>query len=68
MIRLCWMIHGKADDFVPSQMTQDGYDLCTGEKEILLVEGAGHGVSCLVDKETYTKRILAFLEKHLEDF
>ena len=62
------MIHGKADDFVPSQMTQDGYDLCTGEKEILLVEGAGHGVSCLVDKETYTKRILAFLEKHLEDF
>ncbi len=62
------MIHGKADDFVPCYMTLQGYDVCCGEKEILLVEGAGHGVSCLTDKETYTKRVLAFLEKHLEDF
>lgn len=62
------MIHGKADDFVPCQMTEQGYALCSSEKEILLVDDAGHGVSCLKDKETYTKRILAFLEKHLEDF
>lgn len=62
------MVHGLADDFVPSFMTQQGYDACTGEKELLLVDGAGHGVSFLKDKETYTKRIIAFLEKHLEDF
>lgn len=62
------MIHGEADDFVPCSMTRQGYDSCCGEKEILLVDGAGHGVSCLVDKETYTKRLLMFLEKHLEDF
>lgn len=62
------MIHGLADDFVPSYMTQQGFDVCCGEKEILLVEGAGHGTSFLVDKATYTKRVIAFLEKHLEDF
>ena len=62
------MVHGLSDDFVPCDMTKQGFEACTGEKELLLVEGAGHGVSFLVDKETYTKRIIAFLEKHLEDF
>lgn len=62
------LVHGLADDFVPSFMSQQGYDACSGDKEILLVEGAGHGVSFLADKETYTKRVIAFLEKYLEDF
>lgn len=62
------MIHGEADDYVPCFMTKQGFEACAGEKELLIVEGAGHGLSCLVDKETYTKRIFAFLEKHLEDF
>ena len=62
------MIHGKADDFVPCAMTEQGYAACNSEKEMLLVEDAGHGVSCLKDKEAYTKSILAFLEKHLEGF
>lgn len=62
------MIHGLADDFVPSNMSQQGYHACTGEKELLLVDEAGHGVSFLKDKETYTKCVIAFLEKHLEDF
>ena len=62
------MIHGLADDFVPSWMTVQGFDACNGEKELLLVEDAGHGVSFLKDKETYTKCVITFLEKHLEDF
>lgn len=62
------MIHGLNDNFVPSSMTQQGFDVCNGEKELLLVENAGHGTSFLVDKEMYTKKIIAFLEKHLEDF
>ena len=62
------MIHGLNDDFVPSYMTQQAFDVCTGEKDLLLVEGAGHGTSFLVDKETYTRKVIAFLEKHLEDF
>jgi fermentation-respiration switch protein FrsA (DUF1100 family) len=62
------MIHGKADHFVPAYMSCQGYDACSAEKELLLVEDAGHGVSFLKDKETYTKRVIAFLEKYLEDF
>lgn len=62
------LIHGLADDFVPSNMSMQGYDACMGEKELLLVEDAGHGVSFLKDRESYTKCVIAFLEKHLEDF
>ena len=62
------MIHGLDDDFVPSYMTRQGFDACAGEKEMLLIEGAGHGTSFLVDKERYTMRVISFLEKHLEDF
>lgn len=63
-----FMIHGAADDFVPCQMTKDGYAACTGMKELLIVAGAGHGVSFLKDKLTYTTRVIAFLEKYLEGF
>ena len=62
------MIHGLADDFVPASMTLQGFEVCTGRKEKLLVEGAGHGVSFLVAKEEYVKHVIAFLEKYLEDF
>ena len=62
------MIHGTADDFVPAYMTREGYDACSGQKELLLVDGAGHGTSFLTDKESYTKCVIAFLEKHLENF
>lgn len=62
------MIHGTADDFVPCSMTQEGFDACTAEKDLLLVEGAGHGVSFLVNKEAYTNKVIAFLEKHLDNF
>ena len=62
------MIHGLDDDFVPSEMTQQAFDACVGEKELLMVENAGHGTSFLVDRENYTRRVIAFLEKTLEDF
>lgn len=62
------MIHGSADDFVPCRMTLEGFDACTEDKELLIVQGAGHGVSFLVDKQSYTTKVIAFLEKHLEGF
>ena len=62
------MVHGLADDFVPYTMTVQGYDSCISDKALLLVEGAGHGTSFLVDKERYTKSVISFLEKHLENF
>lgn len=61
------MIHGAADGFVPCEMSQQGYDACTSEKELLLVEDADHGLSFLKDRERYTKLVYAFLKKHLEE-
>lgn len=59
------MVHGTEDDFVPCEMTESGYAACTGEKQLLLVEGADHGVSFLVAKEQYTAMIIDFLNKYI---
>lgn len=62
------LVHGKADDFVPCSMTEEGYAACTSPKKLLLVDGAGHGVSFVVAKEEYMKYIQEFLYNTLEDF
>ena len=62
------IVHGTADDFVPCSMSREAYEICIGQKEILLVAGAGHGTSFLVDKQSYTQTVVDFLERHLEDF
>lgn len=61
------IVHGLADDFVPCWMSREGYEACTSAKELLLVEGAGHGYSFLKDQERYTQMITAFLQRNLED-
>ena len=42
--------HGQADDFVPWSMTQAAYDAAACDKQLLLVPGAGHGRSYLVER------------------
>ena len=59
------LIHGLADDFVPPEMSRENYAACRSEKELLLVEGAGHGMSYVVSPERVQAAIAAFLEKHL---
>lgn len=61
------MVHGTGDDFVPSFMSQQGYDACTSEKELFLVEGAGHGTSFLIQPERYKQLVHEFLHRNLED-
>ena len=61
------LVHGTADDFVPCDMTRQSYAACTGPKQLLLVEGAEHGVSFLVDHVRYTEMIDMFLKTSLED-
>jgi len=63
-----FMIHGTDDDFVPCDMTRQGYDACTGEKSLLLVDGADHGTSFLHDRQTYESMIQAFLTEHIKGF
>ncbi len=57
-------VHGKADDFVPPWMTQAAYDACTAEKQLLLVEGAGHGMSFLLSETAYCKAMTDFIGKY----
>lgn len=60
------IVHGADDGFVPCQMSQQGYDACSGEKELLIIDGADHGVSFLVDRPRYTEAVLRFLNKYIE--
>lgn len=62
------MVHGTADDFVPCEMSEQGYAACTAKKRLLLVKGAEHGVSFIVDQESYTRELLWFLKENLEGF
>ena len=42
-------IHGEADDFVTPDNSIDNYNECTGEKHIVTVPDAAHGVSYIKD-------------------
>ena len=53
------------DGFVPCEMTQKSYEACNEPKKLLLVDGADHGVSFVVDRETYTNMIEQFLHENL---
>lgn len=53
-------IHGTADSFVPVEMTMENYEACRAPKKLLIVEGANHGLSYLVDRDSYEKAVLDF--------
>ena len=59
------MVHGTADHFVPCSMTEQGYAVCNGPKQLFLAQDAGHGVSMLIEPEKYEKLIIEFLDKYL---
>ena len=45
--------HGETDDFVPCDMSRENFEACTGEKMLVTVPNAGHGLSILLDPEGY---------------
>lgn len=55
-------IHGTADTFVPCAMSQAAYDVCASEKRLILVDGARHGYSYLVDARACRRRWQRFWE------
>ena len=58
------IIHGDADDFVPCSMSMDCQMAGEEHVELLLIKGAGHGMSHCVDTPSYEKAVLAFLKRH----
>lgn len=55
-------IHGTADSFVPCRMTEENYAACASPKTLVLVEGAEHGESFLIDRPRCEKALREFLK------
>ena len=55
-------VHGTADSFVPVEMTYENYKACASEKCLLIVPGADHCLSYLMEKENYERAAKEFWE------
>ena len=60
-------IHGKADTFVPCRMSEVGFAACAAEKELPLIEGAGHGRSYLYEPQRLRDALLSFFKRNLSE-
>ena len=54
------LIHGADDHFVPVTMTYLNYAVCASPKRMLIVPGADHGMSYIVDKVGYENTVKRF--------
>lgn len=57
-------IHGAADTFVPVEMTYENYAACKAPKELLIVPGAGHGLSYWVEPDRYKRAVRDFWRRY----
>ena len=55
-------VHGADDHFVPVEMTYENYKACAALKHLLIVPGADHCMSYLMEKEVYERTAVAFWE------
>ena len=60
-------IHGQADELVPCSMAQELYQACAGEKELVTVPGAGHGLAYVVDTPGVSAALEAFYGRVLRE-
>ena len=61
------LIHGGDDRFVPCDMGRENYAHCAAHnKHLLVVPGAGHGLSYMVDREAYLAALESFLRSVLD--
>lgn len=57
-------IHGTGDKFVPCEMTKEAYAACKSPRELVLVPGAEHGKSYLVEPERVRAALKRFLDAY----
>lgn len=62
------LLHGEDDRFVPCNMSREIFDACTGEKTRITFPGAGHGLSYIVDTETYSEAVSRFVDQCLQNY
>lgn len=59
-------IHGADDDFVPTYMACTLYNNCSGEKDLLIVDGAGHAESYQKNPIVYQEKFTEFTDKYIK--
>jgi pimeloyl-ACP methyl ester carboxylesterase len=59
------IIHGSDDQFVPARMANELYTACSVDKELLIVKGAKHALSAVVDTKGYCASVNAFCKRYL---
>lgn len=57
------IIHGDQDDMVPVDMAYELYDAVPGQKELLIIPGAGHAQAMDKDPELYYDTVFHFLSQ-----
>lgn len=60
------LLHGGEDDFVPTYMSEENYKAASGYKRKLIVPGAGHGMSYLIDQKRCQQELRDFADKVLK--
>lgn len=61
-------IHGGMDTFVPTEMAYKLYDACSSkDKDLLIVEGAGHAESYPKNSALYESKVIEFIEKYIKE-
>ena len=60
------LLHGTADRLVPSNMSEQIFEVCQGEKSLLLIEGATHAKCFPMAPERCMDAVGAFIDKNLE--
>ena len=60
-----FFIHGDKDDFVPTWMVYQLYNAKPQPKQLWIVEGADHATSYLHERETYTQKVKAFVDRYV---
>ena len=55
-------IHGETDTFVPCYMSKILYDNCTSRKKLTIIKDAEHGISYLIDPNTYVNALEDFFK------
>lgn len=57
------LVHGEDDRFVPCEMSRQNKSVCKSDCQILTVKNAAHGVSYLVDQDSYCDAVKAFFKR-----
>ena len=54
-------VHGDADDFVPLEMSERNFEVCSAaKKELYIVNGAAHGLAYIIAGDDYLAKLTEF--------